>query len=191
MIETFDKLDQAQIDELAAFTGRDDLLVKGTDATPGPIYRGGCLPYILFSAAGFVAWLGPGYGLDKPMAYGLCAAMAMFGTLRVVRAFKAVRRARKLLERDEPWHALAWTAEEVCFRSFERCMLAPWSEVERIALLEGDDVNQILRDTLWIHLSSKERALIRPRDDVLFAGRALGDWETDLNAAWAASRGDG
>jgi hypothetical protein len=189
VLELFDRLDQSQIDDLVAFTARGDLLVLGTDATKGPSYRGGCLPYYLAAAAGGVGWLGPRLGLDAPLAFGLAAAMAAFATLRVIRTFKAVQRSRKLMERDEPWHALAWTRDQICFRSYDRCMLAPWSEVELIALLEGDDVNPILRDTLWIHLASKEKILVRPRtEDLRFAGRSLADWERDLKKAWDKSR---
>ncbi|MCP4869575.1 MAG: hypothetical protein GY898_12745 [Proteobacteria bacterium] len=193
MIENFDKLDAEQIADLTAFTARDDLLVKGTDATKSVPYRGGCLPYLLFATAGLVAMLGPAVlGLDEPMAFGLAAAMAALGTLRVVRTFRAVQKARKLTAREEPWHALAWSADELCFRSWERCLLAPWSEVTQIAHLQGEDVNPILRDTLWIHLANKEKALIRPRtDDLRFAGRTLADWERDLKKKLEATRAGG
>lgn len=190
MIENFDRLDAEQIAALTAFTARDDLLVKGTDATRGVPYRGGCLPYLLFATAGLVAVLGPAVaGFDEPLAYGLASAMAALGTLRVIRTFKAVQKARALGEREEPWHALAWSRGELCFRSWERCLLADWSEVTQIAHLEGEEVNPILRDTLWIHLASKEKALIRPRtDDNRFAGRSLADWERDLKKQLEATR---
>ncbi len=194
MLESFDKLSQDEIDELKAFVARDDLLVKGTDATKGAPYRGGCLPYFLLAGAGIVGWAGPAFwDLDRPLAYGLATAMAVIATNLSIRAFRAVRKARALLDEDPAWHALAWSDEQLCFRSFDRCMLARWTDVERIAYLDGEEVNPILRGTLWIHLSDKEKVLVEPRDADAgtFAGRPLHVWEKDLKRQWDVSRGAG
>ena len=189
LLKPFARLDGSDEAKLLQFLDRGDLKVKGIDRSPSKPYRGGCLPYIGLMAALLVGLSGTEWGLSGPVAIGLALALAILALRSMVRTVVAVRRSKRLLAGDEGWHALAWTRTEVCFRSLDTCLLAPFSAVEDIRVM-GDDAGTFLTGTLWIHLQGKEKILVEPRtDEGLFAGRKLSDWGQDLAEAWTRATG--
>jgi hypothetical protein len=189
LLKAFDRLDRHDEARLVEFVARDDLKVKGIDRTPSLPHRGGCLPYIGLVLAVAVGWLGTDWGLSGPVALGIALTLAILSLRTMIRTVRAVRRGKRLLAADEGWHALAWSKTEVCFRSLDRCLLAPFSAVQDVKVL-GEDAGAFLRDTLWIHLDGKEKVLVEPRtEEGLFAGRQLTDWGDDLVMAWGEATG--
>lgn len=188
LLKAFSRLDKDDEAKLVEFLARPDLVVKGIDRSPGRPYRGGCVPYIGIAAALVVGLMGVDWGLTGPVAIGIAAALAILSLRAMLRTVVAVRRSRRLLASEEGWHALAWTKKEVCFRSLDRCLLAPFSAVEEIKVMDAD-AGSFLEGTLWIHLDGKEKVLVEPRsDEGLFAGRKLTDWGNDLVKAWKAAK---
>lgn len=184
LLRSFASLRKPEVARLVAFFERDDLLVKGTDRSPTASYRGGCLPYVLLSFALLVGWQGVGWGLTRPVSTGLAMALAVVASNLVIRTVIASRRSRDLLALEGGWHGLAWTKEMLGFRSLQTCCLVPWSEVVDVVLLDGEDISPLLRGSLWVHLSDKEKVLIEPRTkEGTFAARPLAEWKQDLDAA--------
>ena len=189
LLESFARLDKAAEARLVEFVERGDLKVKGIDRSPSRPYRGGCLPYIGLVAGVAIGWLGTDWGMPGPVAIGVALALSILSLRAMIRTVIAVRRSKRLLATDDGWHALAWTKSEVCFRSLDRCLLAPFSTVEDVKVL-GDDAGSFLAGTLWIHLEGKEKVLVEPRtEDGRFAGRQLTDWGADLVKAWTKATG--
>ena len=189
IVKAFHRLEGEELEVLCAFTEQESLLVKGIDRSDNRPYRAGCLPYIGLVAAGLFGFVGSSLGMKNQVATGLSLTCAILATLALIRAFRAMRRSRQLLAREEGWHVLAWTAEAFCFRSLESCLLAPWDHVEDIRVFGGDD-GRFLGDTLWLHLADKERILVAPRtEDGRFAGRGMREWYEDLRSAWTKSTG--
>ena len=189
LLKAFDRLDRNDEARLVEFVARGDLKVKGVDRSPSLPYRGGCLPYVGLVLAAVVGLIGTDWGMSGPVAIGVALTLAILSLRVMIRSAVAVRRSKRLLARDEGWHALAWSGKEVCYRSLDRCLLAPFSAVEDIKVL-GEDAGVFLRDTLWIHLDGKEKVLVEPRtEEGLFAGRQLTDWGGDLVDAWGKATG--
>jgi len=189
LLQPFVKLRKPELQRLVAFFERDDLVVKGTDRSPGPGYRGGCMPFVLASLALFLGWRGEDWGLTRPVSLGVAMAMAVIASNQLIRTVVAARRSKRLLAADGGWHGLAWTAGEVCFRSLQTCCVIPWGDVDEVVLMEGEEASPLLRGTLWLHLADKEKVLIEPRaEGGVFAGRPMEDWKADLDAALAESR---
>lgn len=189
IIEPFPRLSPEQIERLSAFTERDDLLVLGLDRSDKRPYRAGCWPYLGLVSAGVFGFAGPGLGLPKPVAIGFALTAAVLSTLALIRAFLALRRSRELLWRENGWHALAWTREELCFRSLEHCLLIPWDHLLDLRSFDSDE-GRFLGDTLWLHLEDKQRVLVAPRTkEGLFASRTMTDWYEDLKPAWHEATG--
>ncbi len=185
----FPRLRSDQIERLSAFTEREDLLVVGLDRSDKRPYRAGCLPYVGLVAAGLFGFTGEGIGLPKAVAVGFALSAAVLSSLALIRAFLALRRSRELLWRDEGWHALAWTSEEMCFRSLEHCLLVPWDQLVDLRSF-GAAEGRFLGDTLWLHLEDKQRVVVVPRSDAgYFAGRNMMDWFDDLKSAWHEATG--
>jgi len=188
LLEPFARLDGDGEARLVAFLGRTDLVVRGVDRSPARPYRGGCLPYIGLVAGVAVGLLGEGWGLPRPVAIGVALALAILSLRAMVRTVIAVRRSKRLLAAEDGWHALAWTKEELCYRSLDRCLLAPFSAVRDVEVM-GDDAGSFLAGTLWIHLQGKEKVLVEPRgDEGLFAGRRLSEWGKDLDRTWKRAK---
>ena len=185
----FPRLSAEQIDRLSSFTDRTDLVVVGIDRSEKRPYRAGCWPYVGLVAAGVFGFMGEGLGLPKPVAVGFALTAAVLSTLALIRAFRALRRSRELLWRDGGWHALAWTSEQLCFRSLDHCLLIPWEQLADLRSFGGDE-GRFLGDTLWLHLEDKQRVLVAPRTDTgLFAGRQMTDWYGDLKSTWHEATG--
>lgn len=189
LLAPFHRLSSEQIEELCAFTERSDLLVKGIDRSDKRPYRAGCLPYVGLIAAGGFGFLGESLPIPEQVAKGLALTCAILATLALIRSFRALRRSRELLDMEEGWHALAWTKEQVCFRSLESCLLGSWDAVEDIRVFGGDE-GRFLGDTLWLHLEDKQRVLVAPRsEDRRFANRTMREWYDDLSSAWTQCTG--
>ena len=189
IVTSFPRLEPAQVDRLLAFTDRADLLVKGLDRSDKQPYRSGCWPYVGLVAAGVFGFAGEGLGLPKQVATGFALTAAILASLALIRAFRALRRSRDLLWREEGWHAIAWTKEELCFRSLEHCLLIPWENLDDLRWFGGDE-GRFLRDTLWLHLDDKQKVLMVPRTpEGRFAGRVLKDWYEDIRGAWNDATG--
>ena len=186
---SFHRLSLEEVDTLCAFTEQGELLVKGIDRSDNRPYRAGCLPYFGLVAAGAFGFLRESLPIAEQVAVGLCLSCAVLATLALMRSFRALRRSRDLLARDEGWYALAWTSERICYRSLESCLLSPWDFVVDIRVF-GRDEGRFLGDTLWLHLADKQRVLVVPRtDDGLFAGRTMRDWYEDLSTSWTKFTG--
>jgi hypothetical protein len=189
IVTPFPRLSSEQMDRLVAFTERDDLEVKGLDRSDKRPYRAGCWPYLGLVAAGAFGFAGQGLGLPGPVAVGFALTAAILSSLALIRAFFALRRSRELLGRDEGWHALAWTRDELCFRSLEHCLLIPWDQLADLRCFDEDE-GRFLGDTLWLHLDDKQRVLVAPRNgEGLFAGRKMKDWYEDLRGTWHEATG--
>lgn len=184
LLERFDKLSGEQLDALRDYPQRPGVLVIGMDRSPGPGYRGGCLPWLLLGGAAAMWFWGLALGLPDAVRLGLAMALATWGGWSVLRTIRATLRSKKLLARDEGWHGVAWTTETFCLRTLELCAIAEWSEVEDIRLLD-DSWGDALAGTLWLHLGDGEKLLLEPRrEDGTFAGRPLKAWFDDLVQVW-------
>ena len=132
---------------------------------------------------------GQGLGLSRQVAIGFALTAAILASLALIRSFRALRRSRDLLWREEGWHGLAWTQDELCFRSLEHCLLIPWGELRDLKCFDADE-GRFLGDTLWLHLDDKQRVLVAPRTpEGRFAGRTMGEWHLDIKQAWHKATG--
>lgn len=189
IVTLFPRLRDEQVDRLLLFMERDDLLVKGLDRSDKQPYRAGCWPYIGMVAAGVFGFGGQGLGLPRQVAIGFALTAAILASLALIRSFRALRRSRDLLWREEGWHGLAWTQDELCFRSLEHCLLIPWGDLRDLKCFDADE-GRFLGDTLWLHLDDKQRVLVAPRTaEGRFAGRTMGEWYLDIKQAWHKATG--
>lgn|GEM_PF-1661528 len=186
LLQRFDRLNRTELDALRDYPARPGVLVVGMDRSPGPGYRGGCVPWILALFAASLWGFGEGLGLGRPLASGLALAASLGASFAVIRSVRATWRSKKLLARDEGWHGIAWTESSFCVRTLELCAIADWGDVEDIRLLD-DTWGDALSGTLWLHLGDGEKLLLEPRSDDRFAGRILSDWFEDLVQVWGAA----
>lgn len=184
-LKPFPRLSRGELEELTGFPSRDGVLTVGLDRRSWSGYRGGFLPYIgVFLAVGLF-FGGEAAGLARPLAVGFGSTVGVLATASMIRTVRAARRSHELLAREEGWVAIAWTREELMYRSIEWCALVPWSSVTRIEHI-GADRGGMLSNTLWVHIAEHGRLLVEERDG-WFAGRRLKDWAEDLEAARASA----
>jgi hypothetical protein len=186
LVQKFARLKAAEVERLEGFFAGPAVLVRGLDKREWGPYRGGCLPWIGALVAGVLGFAGEGMGMPGPVAVGLGLSAAVLATTSIVRTAVAARRSRRLLARDEGWVGLAWTAQEFCLRTFDLCVLVPWSAVTKVEYLPPEE-GSILGDTLWIHVEGGDKALIEPFDGT-FGGRPIGDWARDVEGVWKRVR---
>lgn len=159
--------------------------VRGHDRRPEE-YRGGCGSLLLLGGSGLALAAGEAAGLPTPVARGVALTLAILGGRALVASFRGVRRARRLMADPQGWFALAWDGDAVCYRSLGLNLLARWTEVTDVALLDATWGS--LDGTLWLHLDGGEKVQIEPRGDD-FAGRGIAAWAEDLTAAWTRATG--
>ncbi|MEE2829064.1 MAG: hypothetical protein VX498_07745 [Myxococcota bacterium] len=188
LLKPFQRLRPEELEKLTGFMEADELLVKGIDRSSNRPYRAGCLPYLGLVGAGIFGFVGESF-LPKQVAIGLALTCAILATTAFIRAFSALKRSRALLSRPEGWHGLAWSKDQICFRSLELCLLAPWDSVMNIQHFDSD-AGRFLRNTLWLEMEGKERISVVPlSEDGRYAGRMLSDWYEDLTSIWGDQTG--
>ncbi len=184
-LKPFARLSRAELEELVDFTTGDDVLVMGLDRRSWNGYRGGFLPYIGAILAVGLFFGGEEVGMARPLAVGFGSTVGVLATAAMIRTIRAARRSHELLAREEGWVALAWTKDELVYRSIEWCARVPWSIVTKIEHI-GPEQGGMLSNTLWLHVEEHGRLLVEERDG-WFAGRRLNDWAADLEAARASA----
>jgi uncharacterized metal-binding protein len=186
LLKPFDRLTSADERLLVDFLNAPDLLVKGTDKGPWPAYRGGCLNWVLLTLAPMFYFVAP-LGMASPLVNGGTLLLVTLGSLGLLRSFRAGRRYRRLTRAEVGWQALAWSRNELCFRSLQLCAIVQWNEVKDLRHFPAD-AGGALDDTLWIHIEGGERLLVETSEG-FFAGRQLADWYQDLCAQWGRKTG--
>jgi len=187
LLKPFDRLTSSDERLLVDFLAAPDLLVKGTDKGPWPPYRGGCLNWVLLTLAPVFYFVAPPLGMASPMVRGGTLLLVTLASIGFLRSFRAVRRYKRVRRSEVGWQALAWTRNELCFRSLHLCAVVEWEEIIDLRHFPADD-GGALDDTLWIHIKGGERLLVETSDG-LFAGRKLADWYEDLCAQWGKRTG--
>lgn len=188
LVRPFGRLTRKQVQQLRGFVDGDGILVKGLDSAPGPLWRGGCLSWLGVGGAATLALTGPQLGLPPAVSTGLGMTAAIGGAVTFVQTVRMRRLSKRLAVDPGGWHALAWTADAVCFRSWDLCVLTRWIDVVDVRFLDGSWGP--LEGSLWLHLEGGDKVEVRSRrPEGTFAGRERADWYADLTSAWTAATG--